>query len=94
MRCDRKSWFRLHGIKLDIIESPDVWLNFRAEMGTARYTVIQTNLKNMLSEDWIYVGDYLKEYLIAYEYEITKSGMESLIQIKKSPIRFACDGIV
>lgn len=94
IRCNRKSWFRLRGTQSDILENPDIGLNFRAEVGTARHLAIQTNLKNALAENWIDVNDYLQEHPIPYDYEITQNGIESLIQIKKPPIRFACDGIL
>lgn len=94
MRCNRKSWFRLRGTEPDILNSPDIGLNFRAEIGTARHLAIQTNLKNTLCEDWLNVDDYLKENPIPFEYEITQNGMESLIKINNPPIRFACDGIL
>ncbi len=94
MRCDRKSWFRLRGTKPDFLSNPDVGLNFRAEVGTARHLAIQTTLKEALGEDWIEVDDYLQKHPIPYVYELTKKGLETLVHIQNPPIKFACDGIV
>ena len=58
-RCDRKCWFRLRGTETDILKSPDPVLNFKAELGTARHLVIQSNLQAALGADWIDVEDFL-----------------------------------
>lgn len=94
MRCDRKSWFRLRGSEPDVLINPDISLNFRAEVGSARHLAIQTALKDALGADWLDVGEYLKSIAFPYEYELTQNGLESLIYIKKPPIKFACDGIL
>lgn len=93
-RCARKCWFRLRGVETDMLTNPDPVLNFKAEVGTARHLVIQSNLKAALGSDWIEVEDFLTAYPIPYEYTITQKGLESLIQIQNPPIRFACDGII
>ncbi len=94
MRCDRRSWFRLRGVETDFLDKPDLGLSFRAEVGSARHLAIQNTLKDALGNDWLNVSDYLKDNPIPYEYELTQNGMETLIQIKDPPIRFACDGIL
>ncbi|MCM1226157.1 MAG: Dna2/Cas4 domain-containing protein [Clostridium sp.] len=94
MRCDRKSWFRLRGTETDFIDKPDIGLDFRAKVGTARHIEIQTTLKNALGKDWLDVGEYLKDNSMPYEYELTQNNMETLIHIKEPPVRFACDGIL
>lgn len=93
-RCHRKNWFRLRGTQPDVIANPDIALNFKAEVGTARHRIIQSNLKEALGADWISVEDYLKEHPIPYEYTLTNNGLETLVSIQNPPIRFACDGIV
>lgn len=94
MRCDRKSWFRLRGTQPDFLDSPDLGMNFRAEIGTARHRVIQQNLQEALGTNWIDVEDYLKSIDFPHKYKVTKSGYESLIEIISPPIKFACDGII
>lgn len=94
MRCLRKQWFRLRGAEPDFIEVPDIGLNFRAEIGTARHIAIQTRLQKALGKDWISVRDYLAGSGINIECEITENGMESLVTVKYPPIKFAVDGIV
>ena len=96
-RCDRRSWFRLRGVDPDEIRTPDRVMDFSAEMGTACHRMIQTNLKNLLKENWIDVSEYLKENLkidSEYRCERDESGLETLIEIDNPPVRFACDGIV
>lgn len=94
MRCLRKQWFRLRGAEPDFIEDPDIGLNFRAEVGTARHIAIQTRLQKALGKDWISVRDYLTESGIDIDCEISENGMESLVEVKYPPIKFAVDGIV
>lgn len=93
-RCDRKCWFRLRGTTPDTLMSPDVVLNFKAEVGTARHVVIQTNLRDLLGVDWVDIEQFLTEHPIPYQYTLTKNGLETLISISDPPIRFACDGII
>ena len=94
MRCLRKQWFRLRGVETDIIENPDLGLDFRAKVGTDRHVAIQTRLKKALGKDWISVKDYLEESGIDLDCEITENGMESLVTVKNPPIKFAVDGII
>lgn len=95
-RCKRKMWFRLRGTEPDQIKSADRVLNFTAEIGTACHRIIQQNLKDALGTDWIDVSQYLKRADIPYEYncKVGGDGLETLIEFKKPPMRFACDGIV
>ena len=95
LRCKRLSWFRLRGVEPDEITTPDLGLNFSAEVGTACHEIIQSNLQQMYGEDWIDVKWYLENVLKpTYEYTVQQSGYESLIHIQNPPIRFACDGII
>lgn len=94
MRCQRKQWFRLRGVETDQIETPDLGLNFRADVGTARHISIQTRLKEALGEDWIEVYDYLKENPSQYDIEVVSKGIESLVTVKSPPVKFAVDGII
>lgn len=95
-RCSRKSWFRLRGVDPDQPKSIDKVLNFSAEMGTACHRIIQTNLKEALGEDWIDVGEYLRELNPSYKYTLSKSedSLETQIEILDPPVRFACDGVI
>lgn len=94
-RCLRKQWFQLRGVDTDFIDNPDIGLDFRADIGTARHISIQRRLKRALGEDWISVQDYLKDNPIPYEYGITdRDGIESYVHIQDPPIRFAVDGII
>lgn len=93
-RCDRKNWFRLRGTEPDILESPDVTLNFKAEVGTARHIVIQSNLKAALGEDWIDVGEYLDSISPKFQYNLKQSDLETKIEVSDPPVNFACDGII
>ena len=94
IRCQRKSWFRLRGVKPDIVPDPDLVLNHTAEVGTFLHKYIQGVLIKALGSDWIDVKDYLKEHPIPYSYEVEQSGYETLISIQDPPIKFACDGII
>lgn len=94
MRCLRKQWFRLRGVETDTLENPDLALDFRAKVGTDRHVAIQKRLQKALGKDWISVKDYLEDNPIPFSYEITESGMESLIKIESPPIKFAVDGII
>lgn len=94
-RCPRINWFRLRGVQPDEITSPDRTLDFSANIGTACHEIIQKNLSEALGEDWIDVGEYLKSLNLDWDYSVTKSGYETLIEIHSPiPIRFACDGII
>lgn len=96
MRCDRLSWFRLRGVTPDVNKNPDLALNFTAKIGTACHRIIQSNLINLLKDDWITVPEYLKSIEFPYDYslEVSGDGLETKICISDPPINFACDGIV
>ena len=95
-RCSRCQWFRLRGVEPDVLKNPDAVLNFTAEVGTARHTVIQNNLKELFQENWIDVEEFLNDTNNPHDYVCTKSenGLETLIEFKDYPVRFAVDGIV
>ena len=95
-RCMRKSWFRIRGVEPDKVKHPDKKLNFSAEIGTACHRIIQSNLAEMLKENWIDVEDYLKEIDFPYDYTIEHDAdsLESRLIINNPPITFACDGIL
>lgn len=93
-RCQRISWFRLRGVQPDEIKKPDRTLDFTAEIGSACHTIIQRNLQEALGEDWIDVGQYLKDMNPSYSYTLNQFGYETQIEIDSPPIRFACDGII
>ena len=93
-RCDRRSWFRLRGVQPDVQKSADRALKFSAQIGTSCHEVIQTNLKDVLGDNWVSVEDYLTEHPIPYEYTLTSKGLETQVSIEDPPIRFACDGII
>lgn len=95
LRCARKCWFRLRGTIPDVVQAPNMHLQYTADIGTARHQAIQENLANMLGDGWINVDHYmsmLDNY--PYDYSIKQYGMEYQISIDFPPIRFACDGIV
>lgn len=96
MRCDRRSWFRLRGVAPDTNRVPDMALNFTAEIGTACHRIIQSNLIELLGDDWIAVPKYLASIEFPYNYslEVSGDGLETKICIQDPPINFACDGIV
>lgn len=95
-RCNRRSWFRLRGTTPDTIKNPDPTLQFTADVGTACHRIIQSNLKELLKDDWIDVKDYMSTIKCPYEYVLTQSedSLETQIEFKDPPIRFACDGIL
>lgn len=93
-RCPRVSWFRLRGVQPDNIPTPDKTLDFTAIVGTALHENIQSNLEEMLGASWIDVSQHLKELNPTWQYEVTKKGHETLIEIFDPPVRFACDGII
>lgn len=95
-RCDRRCWFRLRGVQPDRPAKGDQVLQFTADLGTAIHLIVQRNLKEVLCEDWIDVGEYLKTiYSNPEDYEITQDAFETKVKIYKPyPIQFACDGII
>ena len=92
-RCLRRSWFRIRGVQPDT-PKPDKILNFTAQIGEACHRIIQSNLKAALGSDWITPREYLAEHPIPYEYELDEGDLETRIEIKNPPVRFACDGIL
>ena len=94
-RCDRLSWFRLRGVQPDYLKSPDKTLEFRAMVGTACHRDIQSNLKNMLGDDWLSVSEYLKSnHMFDFNVEDSEDSLESFVDIQDPPVRFACDGLI
>ena len=95
-RCKRKMWFRLRGTEPDQPKSADRVLNFSAEIGTACHRIIQNNLREALQDDWINVSEYLESSGVSYQYSCKSGGdgLETQIEFKDPPIRFACDGII
>lgn len=98
LRCKRKNWFRLRGVEPDLIKDVDLTLEFTAQVGTSCHEVIQANLQQFLGDDWIDVESYLKTLKdggkLEYDYEIYKSGFETMVYFPEIPIKFACDGIL
>lgn len=98
-RCNRKSWFRLRGVQPDIAKT-DTALNFSADIGTACHRIIQTNLSQLLGDDWIPVNEYIDQLVgenrFPYDYSIKDSedSLEYLITIFDPPLKFACDGLI
>lgn len=101
-RCDRKCWFRLRGTVPDVPPSPDLGLDFRADLGTACHEMIQKNLKSRLKTgesgiEWVEVEDYLNaiNFGNTYEYTVERNGYETSVEVfKPYPIRFSVDGIL
>lgn len=96
-RCKRQQWFRIRGVDCDEPSSIDTTLVFTAELGTECHKIIQSNLKEILLDDWIPVDIYIDSVQKELPYEITSVetyGYESRVTINDPPIRFACDGIV
>lgn len=93
-RCARQQWFRLRGVAPDKPQRVDLPQQHKADMGTACHRIIQTNLVEMLGEDWISVEDYLKLHPIKYRYELEQDGLETKVSLPDIPIKFACDGII
>lgn len=98
MRCKRVSWFRLRGTQPDRVKSPDITLDFTAQVGTACHEAIQARLSSALQEDWIPVRRYIKthpEYFSDYDMDIEEKGYETQLELRSPyPVRFACDGII
>lgn len=94
IRCQRKSWFRLRGTAPDPVEYPDMTLDFTATVGTLLHQCIQSNLRELLKDDWISVPDYLKDNPIPYKYDIKVGEYETKVSINEPPVSFACDGII
>lgn len=93
-RCPRISWFRLRGVQPDKPNKPDRILQFTADIGTACHELIQSTLSERLGDDWLDVGEYLAQANLGYQYEVSKDGFETHVEIFDPPVRFACDGLV
>lgn len=95
-RCNRRSWFRLRGVEPDVPKKADWTLNFSAEVGTSCHETIQTNLRELLKDDWIDVAEFLETHPHRYECTVDRDerALETRVIIDRPPIRFACDGIV
>lgn len=96
LRCPRAQWFRLRGTEPDGTEYVDRGLDFSAKLGTAIHRIVQSNLKKALQDDWISVSDYLSTVDIGHEVtlNVVDKGLETQIEFKDMPLRFACDGII
>lgn len=95
-RCMRKSWFRLRGVDPDKERKADVMLDFAADMGTACHRIIQSNLSDMLKENWVPVEKFLADTHNSHQYQLTASedSLETKVEFFDIPIRFAVDGIL
>ena len=94
IRCKRKSWFRLRGAAVDKLPEPDSVMDFTAMVGTAIHAYVQKKLSRVLGAEWVEVEDYLREFPIPYQYTLTKSNYETLVELSDPPMKFACDGII
>lgn len=97
LRCDRLQWFKLRGTEPDIVQSPDVTLSFIADIGTMCHRNLQSNLMELLGNNWVDVKDYLSSIDVGREYSLTETSddnPETLVTFYDPPVRFACDGIV
>lgn len=96
-RCNRISWFRLRGAIPDNLKTPDVALNFTADMGTAMHERLQSQLQMMLQSDWLDVGEYIRsrsDITSKYDISTAYTRYETKIRITDPPISFSCDGII
>ena len=94
IRCKRISWFRLRGVEPEPETNVDLGLNFTAQVGTACHQTIQTNLAQLLGDDWLDVEEYFKSANLPYEYTCTNNGTETLVELTNPPMKFAPDGIL
>lgn len=93
--CMKQNWFRLRGVEPDKAKSSDRNLDFTAQIGTACHENIQKLIKEMLGDDWLDVGQYLKETLKPdYKFEVETYGYETRIAVEYPPIKFSCDGLI
>lgn len=96
LRCDRLQWFKLRGVAPDEVCNPDTTLSFIADIGTACHRNLQSNLIELLGDDWIDVAEHLSNSNIGRPFDVQKSedNSETLVTFYDPPVRFACDGIV
>jgi hypothetical protein len=96
LRCARRQWFRLRGSEPDKIDNPDISMEYRASVGSARHEIIQNLLANKLGDDWIPIEQYLKEHPIPHDYELQPRGgtNETYVIFHDIPVKFACDGVI
>lgn len=92
--CDRLSWFRLRGVDPDKDQHPDSALDWRAKIGTEIHRLIQSDLEELLQDDWIQPEDYLRDNPISYRYTSERFGYETRFNFTDLNIKFACDGII
>lgn len=88
-RCMRKSWFRLRGVDPDKDRKADVMLDFAADMGTACHRIIQSNLSDMLKENWVPVEKFLTDTHNPHQYQLTAS--EDSLETKVEFLIFLLD---
>lgn len=93
MYCLKKNWFRLRGVEHDKQSKSDTTLEFTALVGTACHEKMQSLLKEILKDDWIDIGKYVRDTL-KKNWEVESHGFETRIAIDSPPIRFACDGLI
>lgn len=96
LRCKRLNWFRLRGVKPDVVDNIDPILNFSAKIGESCHELIQRRLKKVLGDDWISVEDYFKLFPPDFEYRLERKGegIETFVEVASPPVRFACDGLI
>lgn len=93
-RCNRYSWFKLRGTKVNTTKvNPS--LSFTAELGTFCHETLQKRLKSMLGVNWIDVSEYIKSATLPFECTCEyRSEYETAVIISEPPFKFACDGII
>lgn len=94
IRCKRQQWFRLRGTRPDVNTDPNVGLNFIASVGTHCHTRIQSQLSDMLKDDWLDVDSYLSEHDPGYKYSVSKNGFETRVSVVDPPVKFSVDGLI
>lgn len=94
IRCKRQQWFRLRGTKPDVNVDPNVGLDFIASVGTHCHKRVQSQLSDMLKEDWLDVESYLSNNPPEYEYSVSSRGFETKVSVVDPPVRFAVDGLI
>lgn len=98
IRCKRRSWFRLRGVKPDRLNSVDRAYSFTAMLGTACHEYIQSTLQNHLGVEFVDVASYIAQHIDELgwiDYSCTSKGYETLIELRTPyPVRFAVDGIL
>lgn len=95
-RCDRRSWFRLRGVKPDSIKRIDRTLDFISSMGTACHRMVQSDLKNKMQWSWVDVYNHICQNCSGSGLDASydDSTGETFVVLKDPPCTFACDGII